>query len=101
MINANELTDNHKIVLCNDPTVHKVPVPSAEPLKINAVETTEGLMHSHTSKDLPNDTHLQSIYSNSTLTNNSTNNSPQNNAIHQHNQSTAILQQFSMITQGI
>ena len=96
-INANEITDNHKIALCNDPTVHMVPLPSAEPLEVNAVETMERLTHSHTSKNHPNDNFPQSIYSHVSSTNNSTNNSPQHNAIHPYDQSTVILQQFSMI----
>ena len=66
-----------KIALCNDLTVHMVPLPSAEPPEINADKTFERLTHSHTSKDHPNDNHPQNIYSNSTSTNSSTNNSPQ------------------------
>ena len=76
-----------------------VPLPSAEPLGVNAVETIARLTLSQTHKDHPNDTHTQSIYSKST--NNNTNNSPQNNTVHPHNQSTVILQQFSMITQEL
>ena len=50
-INANEITDNHKIALCNTPTVHMVPLPLAEPSEINSVETIARLTHSQTSKD--------------------------------------------------
>ena len=37
-INTNEITDNHKIALCNDPTVHMVPLPPAEPPEVNTFE---------------------------------------------------------------
>ena len=100
-INTNEITDNHKIALCNGLTVHMVPLPSAEPSEVNAVETVARTTHSHTPKDHPNDTHTESIYSNSTSTNNNRNNSPQNNAVYPHDQSTVILQQFSMIIQEL
>ena len=63
-INSNEITDNHKIVLCNDLTVHMVPLPSAESSEVNAVKTVAILTLSETHKDHPNDTHTQSIYSN-------------------------------------
>ena len=72
-------------------TVPIVPLPSAEPSEANAVETFERLTHSHTSKNHPNDNCPQSIYSHASSTNNSTSNSPQNNAIHLHDQSTVIL----------
>ena len=35
-INTNEITDNHKIALCNGPKVHMVQLSSAELLDINA-----------------------------------------------------------------
>ena len=38
-INANEITGSHKTALCNELTIHMVPLPSAEPLEVNAVET--------------------------------------------------------------
>ena len=68
-----------------------VPLPSAEPLEVNAVETVERLTHSHTSKNHQNENHPQSIYSHASSTNNSTTNSPQNNAIHSHDQSNCYL----------
>ena len=79
-----------------------LPLPSAEPPEVNAVETIARLTLSQIHEDHPNDTHTQSFYSSSTLTNNSINNSPQNNTIHPQDQptSTVILQQFSMITQS-
>ena len=78
-----------------------VPLPSAESSEVNAVETIERLTHSHTSKNHQNDTCLQPIYSQASLTNNSTSNSPQNSATQPHDQSTVSLQQFSMITQDL
>ena len=47
-INTNEITDNHKIALCNDPTVHMLPVPPAEPSEVNAFKTTARLTFSET-----------------------------------------------------
>ena len=44
------IPDNHKITLCNDPTVHMVPLPSAEPSEVNAVKTTARLTLSQTHK---------------------------------------------------
>ena len=45
--------------------------------------------------------HTQHMYSNSTSANKNIISSPQNNNVHPHNQSTVILQQFSMITQEL
>ena len=78
-----------------------VPLPPAEPSEVDTVEIIEKLTHSHTSKHHPNDNQPQSIYSHTSSTKNSTTNSPQNNAIHPHDQSTVILQQFSMIMQEL
>ena len=75
-INANEITDNHKIALCNDPTVHMVPLPSVEPSEVNTVETIARLTLSQIHKNHANDAYVQSTYSNSTLTNNNINNLP-------------------------
>ena len=97
-INDIGLTDNHNIALCNDPTVHMVPLPSAEPSEVNAVETIARLILSQIHEKHPNNICTQSTYSNSTLTNNNTNSSPQNNTIHPHDQSTVVLHQFSMVT---
>ena len=38
-INSNETSDNHQIALCNDQTVHIVPLPPAETLEINMFST--------------------------------------------------------------
>ena len=77
------------------------PLPSVEPSEVNAVETIARITLSQTHEDHPNDTCPQFIYSNLTLTNSYTNGSPQNNTVHPYNQSTAILQQFSMIIQEL
>ena len=87
-INSIEITDNHKIALCNDLTIQMVPLLSVEPSEVNAVETIARLKLSQTYKDYPNNTHTQSIYSNSILTN--IKYSPQNNTVHPHNQSTLV-----------
>ena len=98
---ANEIADNHKIALCNDLTVHLVPLPLAEPSDINAVETIARLTLSQIHKDHANDAYTQSTYSNSALTSSNINNSPQNNTVHPPKLTTVILQQFSMITQEL
>ena len=38
-INTSKITITHKTALCNDLTVHMVPLPPAEPLKVKAFET--------------------------------------------------------------
>ena len=53
-----------------------VPLPSAEPLEVNAFETTERLTHLYTSKTHQNNTCSQSIYNQASPTNDSTANSP-------------------------
>ena len=68
----------HKTALCNDPTVHMVPLLSVKLSEVNAVETIARLTFSQTHKDHPNDIHTQFTYSNSCLANNKINNSPQN-----------------------
>ena len=76
-----------------------VPLPSSEPLEVNTFETIARLAFSPTHKGHLNNIHTETIYSNSTLTNNNINSSPQNNNVYPHNQSPVILQQFSMVTQ--
>ena len=80
-INANEINDKHKITLCNDPTVHIMQLPSADPLEVNALNTIERLLHSHTSVNHMNNNHPQPSYNISTSSNNSMNNSPQTNTV--------------------
>ena len=38
-LNTTEITDNHNITLCNDPTINMVPLPTSEPSESNAFET--------------------------------------------------------------
>ena len=45
-INTNEVTDNHKVALCNDMTVHMIPLPPAELCEINAYTTIARLTFS-------------------------------------------------------
>ena len=60
----------------------------------------QDLTFSQTQNEHINSTNTQPMYSNSTSTNKNTNSSPKNNNVHPHDQSTVILQQFSMITQA-
>ena len=78
-----------------------VPLPSDEPLEVNAVETIEGLAHSHISKNHPNVNCPQPIYIQTSSTNINITNSPQNNAVCPYDQSTVILQQFSIFMQKL
>ena len=81
-INSNEITDNHKIALCNEPTAHMVPLPPAEPSDVNAFETIARLTFSQVQNEHFNNTHTQPMYSNSTSANKNINSSPQNNNVH-------------------
>ena len=78
-----------------------LPFPVAEPLESNAFETIAKLTLSQNQRDLPNNNQTQTIYSNSVLTNDNTCNPSQNNKVYSHDQSTVILQQFSMITKEL
>ena len=78
-----------------------VPLSSAEPSEVNAVETIKRLTHSHTAKNNQNDTHPQSTYIQASPTNNNITNSSQNNATYPHDQSSVFLQQFSIIMQEL
>ena len=80
-------------------TVHKVPLPSAEPSEVNAGETIQRLTQLHISQTQLNNGHPQSIYSQALPSNNNTTNSPKNNTTYPHDQSIVFLQQFSIITQ--
>ena len=77
-INANEITDNCKIVVCNDPIVHMELLPSGDDSEVNAVNTIKRLLHLHTSVNHTKNNHPQPSYNNSTSSNNSTNNSYDN-----------------------
>ena len=60
------MSNAHKIALCNDPTIHMVPLPPAEPLEVNVFETIARLSFSETQKEHVSNTHTQPIYSGST-----------------------------------
>ena len=70
----------------------------AEPTEINAFTTMARLTFLQTKNEQPINIHTQPMYSDSTLAIQNTYNSPQNQNIHANDQSTVILQQFSMIT---
>ena len=55
-INTNKILGNDKITLCNDSAVHMVPIPPAEPLEINAVNTIARLTLSQTQNEHINST---------------------------------------------
>ena len=59
------------------------------------------LQQSQTQDEQVSTTHTQPMYSDITLVNQNTNNLLQNQNVHPHNQSTVILQQFSMIRQEL
>ena len=63
-INSNDITDNHKIALCNDTTVHMVLLPPAEPLEINAFKTIARLPFLQMQHKCFNNTHTQPMHSN-------------------------------------
>ena len=46
-VNNDEITDNHKIALCNDPAVHMVPLSSAAPSEVHAVEIVQRPSKTH------------------------------------------------------
>ena len=96
-INTNEITDNHNIAICNDTTINMVPLPTAEPSESNAFERIARLSLSQNQREPPNDIQTQSISKTSILTNNNICNTPQNSMTWSHDQSTIIMQQFSMI----
>ena len=99
--NTNKITDNHNTVLCNGPRINMVPLPTAELSESNAFETIARLTLSQNQMDLPNNNQIQAIPNTSILTNFNICNTPQNNMAQSHDQSTLILQQFSMITQEL
>ena len=81
--------------------IYMVPLPTVEPSESNALKTIARLTLSQKQRELPNNNDTQPIHSNSILTNDNTCNPSPNNKVHSHNQSTVILQQFSMITQEL
>ena len=100
-INTNKITDNHKTAICNDTTVNMVPLPPTEQPEMNPFETFVRLSHSQNQRDLPDDIQTQTAPRTSIITNNSIGNAPKSNMILSHDQSTIILQQFSMITEKV
>ena len=75
-----------------------VPLTPAEPPDFNAFETIARLSYSQHQRDVPNDTHTQSTSNIPSITNNNAGNTSTTYTMQPHNQSTVILQQFSMIT---
>ena len=75
-------------------------LPPAEPSEANVFKTFASLTFSQTQSEHVNNNCRQPIYSSSTPTNNNINSLPQNNNVQPNNQSTVILQQFS-ITQEL
>ena len=100
-INNNGVTDNHNIAIFNDTTINMVPLPPAEPSEFNAFETVVRLSLSQNQRDLPNDIQTQAIPSTSITTDNDKGNIPQNNTTQSCNQSTVIVQLFSIITEEL
>ena len=100
-INANKIFESHKLALCDDHSTHMVPVPPAEPLEINAFTKITRLTFLQTQDEQVSNTHTQPMYSEITLVNQNTNSLLQNQNIFPHDQTTVILQQFSMITQEL
>ena len=100
-VNTNEITDNHKIAICNDTTVNMVPLPPAELPEFNAFETITRLSLSQNQRNLPYNIQTQTIPNRSIITNNNVGNLPKNNMTWSHNQITIIPQQFSMITKEL
>ena len=97
-INTNEILQSHKLALCHNHSICIIPIPPAEPPETNAFTTITILTFLQTQDEEDSDTNTQPMYR-ITLVNLNTNNSPQNHNVHPHNQSTVIIQQFSMITQ--
>ena len=78
-----------------------VPLPPAKPPESNALGTIAKLSLSQNQIDLCNDTHTQTISNNPIIPNNVINSTPTTNIAQPNDQSTIILQQFSMITEEL
>ena len=78
-----------------------VPLPPAEPSEFNALQTIARPSLSQNKRDLPNNIQTQAISSASIPTDINLCNTHQNNMTQSHNQSTVILQQFSMIMEEL
>ena len=62
-INANKIPEDHKLAFCNDPVIHMVPIPPAEPPGINALKTIARLTCLQTQNEQINNFHTQQMYS--------------------------------------
>ena len=98
-INANEIRENHKLALCDDQSAHMVPLPPAEMPPINAFMTIRRLTLLQAQDGKISDNHKQPMYNNIPLVNQNMECSHQSQDVYPYNQSTIILQQFSIITQ--
>ena len=76
-------------------------IPPAEPPEINTFTTITRLTFLQTQDEQVSNTCTQPMYSDIALVNQNTNSSLKNQNVHPHNQSTVVLQQFSMITQEL
>ena len=100
-ISANKILESHKLALWKDHLTHIGPKPPAKLPEINAFTTITGLTFLQTQDEQVSNTYTQPMYSDIVLVNQNTNSSLQNQYVHPHDQSTVILQQFSMITQEL
>ena len=88
-INANEILESHKLVLCDDQSAHMVPIPPAELPEINAFTTVTRLTFLYTflqvqDKQVSN-THKQPMYSNIPLVKQNTNSSHHKQSVQPYN----------------
>ena len=58
-INANEITNNYTIAICNEDSINMVPLPPAEPSEFNAFGTIARLSLSQNQMDLCNNIHTK------------------------------------------
>ena len=100
-INTNEITNNHAIAICNDNSINIVPLPPAEPSEFNTFGTITRLLLSQNQAELPNVTHTQTISNNTSTPNNDIDNTSPAKMAQTNDQSTTILQQFSMIAKEL
>ena len=97
----NEILQNHKSALCDDQSTHMVPFPPPEPPEINVFMTVARLTLLQSQDGQISDNCKQPKYSNIQLVKQTTECSHQSQDVHPHDQSTVILQQFSIITQEL
>ena len=100
-INTNKILQDHKLALCDDKVVHMVLLPSAEPPPINEYMTVPRVTLLQ-NQDCQNNAHGKQPQWNSTLLHKQpSEQSHQNQDVYPYDQSTVILQQFSIITQEL